>query len=310
MPLLTRIHGFLFKVETTEGVDATPTGANDAILTLGPPEISPAPEVFDPDLIMQSLDAHDPIVGRIPMQVRVQVPLKGAGGAADVPPEIGPLFRCSGFAETITPTTGPVKYEPASTQIKTGTAYVYRDGLLWKVLGCRGDLSVTWTAGGICVAEFRLTGLLGSKADAALPSFTYDATKPPVWKGGVMTIGGAAAAVQQLTLAMNNQISYPDNPNAAEGYDPPVITGRNVQGSINPLETLVATRNIFQDFRDGTKRAIVARVGSVAQNKVTLNILAAQYRGEQQADAAGKLIVNVPFSATGKDANVLNFTYD
>lgn len=308
--ILTRLNGFLFKTEGgTPGVDAVPTGANDAILTLGPPEVTPNPDVQDPDLVQQALDAADPYVATLPMQCVVKVPLHGSGVAADTPPEFSPLLQACGFAETVNAGVSVV-YELASTGFITGTAYIYKGGLLWKLLGCRGSWDLEMVSSQFGVLTFTLHGLLGGKTDVALPALTFDDAIPPKWKAATMTIGGAAAAVQQLTLNSNNNIYMPPDPNAAEGLQPAEITGRSVQGSINPLETLVATRDIFTDFKSGTAKALQAKLGTAGGNRITVDITAAKYRGETQRDDSGVQRVDVPFSATGKDDTVMTLTFD
>jgi hypothetical protein len=141
-----------------------------------------------------------------------------------------------------------------------------------------------------------------SKEDAAVPAATYDATRPPAFKGGAMLVDRKAAALENLSLDLGNEQTFPDNPNAAEGFDPSIITRRNVTGSINPLETLIATRDIMADFRAGTQRIVHARYGEAVGNKVGVTVPGALYTGQTPGDRSGLSTVEVPFSAVGRDA--------
>jgi hypothetical protein len=297
-PLLTRNSAVLAKIEGAEGVDAVPTAADNALLTndLG---VTPQPVVIDTTEHSGSLDVGEPIIGITPMQVTIQCYEKGSG-AAGTPPEYGPLLRACGFAETINAGTSVV-YDLASTAIPSVTIYVFRSGLRWILLGCRGTPTLTMVSGNPWMFDFTMSGIFGGKADVAVPSLTLDSTRPPVWKGGVFHIAGADAALRQCTIALNNTVSFPDNPNAAEGIDAPQITRRDLQGSMDPLEVLVATRNIFSDFRAGTTRALQAVNGSTAGNILTVDIPAAKYRNETQGDRDGFLMADVPFSAVSVD---------
>lgn len=195
-----------------------------------------------------------------------------------------------------------VLYTPASSSIGSVTIWIHDDGLLYKFNGCRGNVQFRLDSGGPAMMSFSMRGMFGSLTDAALPTVTYDSTRPPIWKGGGFTINKLPAAGQQLTLDCGNQLAQPDNPNATEGFDPAVITMRNMQGTMNPNMTLVATRDIMGDFRAGTKRSIHGRLGSTAGNRVALTIPSALYLNRTPGDRNGVSISDVPFGAEGQDA--------
>src|SRR5690606_23849564 len=104
---------------------------------------------------------------------------------------------------------------------------------------------------------FQFTGMFLAKADAPVPSgLVYDSTRPPIWKGGVAKINRVASAMASLSVDNGNQLVNPDHPNAAEGFDPAIITARNMTGSCDPLEELVATRDSMAAFRAGTAQIV------------------------------------------------------
>jgi hypothetical protein len=197
-----------------------------------------------------------------------------------------------------------VLYGPSSATIPSLTMYLYMDGILYKLVGCRGTFQLGVEAGGVGRLSFTFTGLFLSKTDAAVVTPTYDSTRPPVFKGGTLKLNRLATAARALALDFGNTLAYPENPNATEGFDPGEITERRVTGSIDPIETLVATRDIMTDFRAGTRRILHARWGSSAGNRIGVTLPQAHYTGQTPSDRSGIMTVDVPFAAVGKDAGM------
>jgi hypothetical protein len=195
-----------------------------------------------------------------------------------------------------------VRYTPASSSVDSATIYVYNDGVLYKFVGCRGTCPLTLTSGGPARISFRFMGMFLSKTDAALPSVTYDNTRPPIWKNGAFTINSVVSAGQTMSIDPGNNLVMPDNPNAIESFDPAIITARQIRGSINPKETLVATRDSMLDFRTSVKRPLHARLGIVAGNRIGITVPSALYLNQSPTDTNGYVTVDVPFHATGQDA--------
>lgn len=202
-----------------------------------------------------------------------------------------------------------VLYAPATNNIPSLTMELFEDGKRKTLVGCRGVVDFTYTAGGISQAAVTMTGLFDSQADVAVPAATFDTVQPPVWLNGKMLIDGAEAAVSSLTLASGGVITTPANPNKTEGFDLPVFTARNMTGNIDPLETLIATRDIFADFRAGTERVLAARLGSAVGNRIAFTVPRGKYTGNANADDSGVEREQTPFAAVGKDAGVFLAIY-
>jgi hypothetical protein len=195
-----------------------------------------------------------------------------------------------------------VRYTPASSSVQSATIYVYNDGVLYKFVGCRGTCPLTLTSGGPARISFRFMGMFASKTDAALPTVTYDNTRPPIWKNGAFTINSVAAAGQTMSIDPGNNLVMPDNPNSIESFDPAIITSRQIRGNINPKETLVATRDSMLDFRTSVKRPLHARLGITVGNRIGVTVPSALYLNQSPTDTNGYVTVDVPFHATGQDA--------
>lgn len=215
-----------------------------------------------------------------------------------------------------------VLYVPDSDPSSSLTAYIYRDGLLTKLLGMRGDVGFTFPSGQRANAQFTLRGFFSSKTDVAVPADpTFQSTRPPVWRNalpggsdpaetGAFTINSKAAAVQQLTLQSNNQIITPDNPNQIDGLEACIIMSRDLKGTFNPLETLVATRDLTDSFRKGTYMALHARLGIAPGNRIALTIPKAIASSDTPEDRNGILGVTIGYTAGGTaDERAILFFY-
>lgn len=204
-----------------------------------------------------------------------------------------------------------VLYRPTSdeTLIESLTQYVYMDGVLYKILGARGTFTLAMVAGQPGKFSFTFTGMYGGKSDAAVPAIgAFDSTRPPIWRdpsgdqSGHFAIDRTEAALRQLGFDNGNSLVYPDNPNALEGFDPSVITARRMTGSMDPLATLVATRDLMTDFRIGTQRLLHARCGTVAGNRFGMVIPAAHPEQYAPGDRDGLQTEEVRFFCSGEDA--------
>src|SRR5262249_31230969 len=111
-------------------------------------------------------------------------------------------------------------------------------------------------------------------------------------------------AIKTFSLDFGNTLAYPDNPNSSEGFDSGQVTTRRITGSIDPTETLVATRDAMSDFRAGTRRIVHARMGTTTGNKVGITIPQAHLTAQQPGDRNGISVVSLPFEAVGQDAGL------
>lgn len=103
MPLLTRKSLILAKVETTEGTDALPTQANDAIL-VSEPNFEIDPNILERNNTKATLSPDSVVVGRKLASFSATVELKGNGsqnsGNVNDRPQIGTLLRGCGYVES------------------------------------------------------------------------------------------------------------------------------------------------------------------------------------------------------------------
>ena len=114
-------------------------------------------------------------------------------------------------------------------------------------------------------------------------------------------LGQVAAALKSFTLDCGNQMLNPDDPNAAEAFDPAQIISRDITGTMDPYQTSIATRDLMTDFRGNTPRCLHARLGSTAGNRIMLTVPNALYTDAQPGDNGGLTNRAMKFDAKGTD---------
>lgn len=310
MSKLVRQQVMLAKAESTYNTDPTPTEGANAILL---EEFSWAPaglRMVDRPAIRASLGTLQQVYGGSLLEVSFKCEVKGSG-TAGVAPELGPLFIGCGMAETVVTDTS-VTYLPASASQGSMTFYFYEDGTRMILTGARGSLDAIGEVGGRLMASFTFTGHFSGPADVALASPTYDSTVPPIMINGSFTIGGFAGVIQALNFSLGNVIETPPNLSATDGYGEVALTGRDVNGSINPEQPLVASHDFMAAFKAGTTEALsCGPIGATAGNKFTITMPAVYYRNISPSGRQGVLAYDLPFGAaedSGDDEISIAFT--
>lgn len=264
----------LCKLETTYGVDASPTGAANAMLAkdinIQPMEGSDAERGHD-----QPFLGND---GSIPYDLHSKVSFKvelAASGSAGVAPAWGPLIRACGAAETITASTS-VEYNPISDAFESATIYVNIDGTLYSLLGTRGTATFRVNASAIPEIEFEMTGLWTKPVAAALPTPDVSAFQKPLLGSAAntptFTIDGAAHVMRNFALTMGNQIEA----RFLIGQESIEIIDRAdmIETQIEAVD--LATLDPFALARDQSDVAVSLVHGKTAGNIITINAPAAQ----------------------------------
>ena len=188
----------LAKIEAVEGTDAAPTGVANAILARN--------LAFDPNpSTLLARDLVKPTVGPVARPVAgrhvvlsFDVEFAGAGGVA-VAPKWGPLMRGCGMAETITPATGPVVYDPVSVSEESVSIYFNIDGVNHAALMCRGSVALAVEPNEVPLLRFAFTGL--HVAPAAGNVAKADAPKVQVHNPRYQEVDGIAYLAMDLNVA-------------------------------------------------------------------------------------------------------------
>lgn len=259
----------LAKIETTQFTDPTPTAAANSILVKNLTVTPLRVESEDRALVRPYFGNSE----RIPVMeegtIEFDVEMAG-GGTAGAIPKYDVLLRACGFSSTNTPATSQV-YAPVSSGFEFITLYAYRDGLLYKMTGAIGTLSIDMAAKKIPHFHFRFVGKYVPVTDAAVASGAdYSGFQQPKASipanTGTLTLDGYAAKVAAFHVDMNAELSHAlwmNNETLG-------ITDRKPSGSITVETVTLATKDYFTLVRASTLVAFTVTHGTVAGNRVTV----------------------------------------
>lgn len=309
--MLVKRELILLKIESAYNTDALPVAGTDALLVGNPSWTHEGARMIDRNLIRSSLDTPQKLYGGSLMSVSFEVEMKGSG-TIDAPPEMGAALRACGFGETITLSTS-VAYKPVSTALESATIYYYQDGKRHVLTGCLGNVTFNWTTGSVPMATFTFTGHIGTPTDVPLPAGTFDSTVPLTLRGlSSFVIGGYAAVINALEFSMNNEIATPPSIGAPDGYGQVRIVSRDVSGSFDPEDVLLATKDFIAEWKAGTTSALdTGEHGTAVGNRIRIQHPAVAYRDISQADRDAVRTLGIGYGAgisAGDDEVTITFT--
>lgn len=310
MALFWRKKVLTFKIETAYGVDATPTGAANAILAIDMACMPMEGNDVSRELDLPYLAAQGTIPAELHSKITFKVEL-APSGAAGTPPAWGPLMRACGCAETILAVTS-VTYNPVTDGHESATIYFNMDGTLVKMLGARGTCTLRVNAQGIPYLEFEFQGLFTAPSSAALPTADFTGFQKPqtVSKTNTptFTLDGEAMVMRSFALTFGNQVEN----RFLVGSESVLITDR-----AESVETVVeavplATLDPFALAAAQSQVPLVLTHGTGAGKIATINAPAAQMQRPQGAQNAQGVIEwplrLVPLPVTGNDQFTLVLT--
>jgi hypothetical protein len=262
----------LIKIEDEYGVDAVPVPATDAILT-DEPKIS----VLGRTLKRASSKLT---MGNIPglnigegLKLTFNSEVKGSG-TAGTPPRHGALHRACNMTESIVAVTS-VTYKPNSAAgnvdaAESVTIYFYYGGLLFKLLGARGNMTVNLTAKEYGKFGWEFTGIYGGPVDSSIPVCTFDTAVPPRFINAAFTFDSYAAVINALSLDLGNKVAARIDANAPTGIVEYAVMDRAPKGKIDPEIAALATKDFFEHWVNSTESALTAALTGSAGNITTI----------------------------------------
>ena len=294
--MLNELGVLLAKKETNYGEDPTPAPASDAVM-IEEPALTVVGDPQRRNLLRLSLSQIKAFVGgRKYVTLSFKTEIKGSGAAA-TPAEWGVLLLGCKKAETI---TTEVEYDPVSSGDDSIAMYLYFDGILHKILGARGNLSVDLPVGDRGLISWEFFGKYQDPTDAANPaSITIDAVDPPGVVNSSFTIGGYAAIIGNMNLNMGNRTVVPPDANDTHGIGVIKITGREPIGSLDPEAVLEATNPFWADWKAGNEKALTIEIGTVVGNIVKFEAPKCQYGTPKWAERDGYRIYELPLLLNG-----------
>lgn len=173
-----------------------------------------------------------------------------------------------------------VLYRPTSdeTLMASLSCYGFVDGLRHRIVGLSGSWAVGLRSGQPATLNFRFTGMVaGYKEAVALPTSYVPVTRqPPKWLAGMSQLDRTLAQCQSAGWDMGVRTAYIDNPEAAQGYDAPVITGATPRITLDPLMHTTHTPARATAYTAGTPVPYACIWGSTAGNRFALSTPSAQ----------------------------------
>lgn len=180
----------------------------------------------------------------------------------------------------------------SSEALPSGTAYLYIDGLLWKVVAVRGDLSVNLNAGELGEFRFKLKGKLGGISDAAVPTdAVYQDSFEPVQveNAGSVINANKTLVISSITMETGNNLQVRKNVNASKGIQGYRPGKRASRFGLNLEAELEATHPFWGDLQARKEFPINGSVGSVGGNIVDFFIRRAAF-GQNSAQNNSELL--------------------
>lgn len=301
------------KLETTYADGTTvPTAAADAVLVEDLNISFADARMHERNPVKPSFGALGDLYAGALMEVSGKVEIK-ASGVAGTAPEADPIYQMCGLKHTNVPVTSDT-YDLASTGHKSAALYVWEDGLLYKLTGCRGLGKAMWEIGKPGIFEFSGKAHFAGPVDEALPAPTFDAIAPVVAHGMAFAVDGFSPNISAFNVDLGGSLAVPDDITAADGFGEVRIVGpRRVTGGFDPLATLVATYDWVAKWQANGPGASLTTgvVGAVAGNRYQVTLPDVQYREIGRGDNAGVRKREIGFLAretAGDDEFTLAFT--
>ena len=258
----------LHKIEATEGTDVVPTAAEGMIasnVTFAPME----GEEVSRDLMLPYLGNQGIKLAGLYARLEFDIEIAGAGAAGTVP-KYGSLLRACGLSETVTAATD-VTYNIVEDGTESASIYFVSDKVQHVMLGCRGNLSLTFTPKGIPRYRLTVMGLLGTITDVvAMPAVTQTGWIEPLVvskTNTVMTLHGWTAVAESLSIDLGNTVT----PRFLIGAENMPITDRGSSGTAVVEARSLAIKNWFEIATARTKDALQLVHGTTTGNIVEVN---------------------------------------
>lgn len=169
--------------------------------------------------------------------------------------------------------TSPADAVARAADHPSGTLYIYEDGVLRKFFGLRGMVDFAGETARPGFMSFRFMGIYGGKTDVARVSDSVPQNAAPtlaMGSSGVtpsVVIDRQSLAIRNWSLGTNQQMEVSDDPNTPYGFGAADIAGRQQLLTLDPIETLVANRDVIADIESGERYTGVIRCGTVPGNR-------------------------------------------
>lgn len=194
-------------------------------------------------------------------------------------------------------------YRPYSSGIPSVTVGVYRDGMLFRLAGARGNVSIEGNVGEPAFLNFTFSGVRVAATDTALLTVTHETTEPPAFKSATTYIDSLQAVYSAMSVDMGNVLAQRESAAASAGVLSYYITDRDPRLTIDPEMVLVATKDFHGRLHSASTGWWSTQVGSTSTNRVLLGSPKVQYLGVGHGDRSGLFIANLEYGLVAPDSS-------
>lgn len=290
----------LAKPEVTYGVDPTPTGALNAILTKDL-EIEPLEgEQLDRDTDKDTFGSNlQTLVGKM-IRLRFKVEVAGAGAAGDIP-AYGVLLRACGMSETNSAGVD-TQYKFIDDAVPSLHFYFKRDKVLHKVAGARGMFKITTGKRKYAYYEFEFIGLFVAPvvAGAITPVLTAF-VKPVPFRASTVSCSliSNVVGLHEATIDGGQKVEFYEH-SEEESVQ---ITDRKAKIDATFEEPEIGTHDYYADVNAETTGALDYQHGTVAGNIVQITATMMQLTTIKPSDQQGVAALQVTGPLVPNGAN-------
>lgn len=266
--MLSRKVTIAAKIESVYGTDSVPTDSD--LFLIEAPKLTVNGEQVKREVLSASLSAMGHIIGIKDYELEFITELKGYG--TSTAPKVGCLLKSCSMTQAYNSTTSTYTYTPSSAADPSSvTIYVNYDGILFKMLGCRGSAKFNYEAGKYGKITWKFRGLYATPIDSAISSSQPTENVPPVCKASLLSIASYSPAAKTFEVDLNNTLAPNISLNASQNVESIRITERKPNGSYDPDAVLEATESYWADWEAASKQAFTITNGTAAGNKVVLS---------------------------------------
>lgn len=185
----------------------------------------------------------------------------------------------------------------------SASIYFNVDGVRHVLLGARGSCSFDLSAKALPKIKWTFTGLMGTIADAALPSADFSSWQTPVTVSTANTtdinlLGYTGAVVQKLDFDIANTVTY----RQLIGAESVLITDRKPAGNVSIEAVSVATKDWWTLAKNATYGVFSVKHGQTAGNIVGVTAPNVQLTNPKYSDSDGVAMMDFGMAFTPKGA--------
>jgi len=300
-------------LETTYATSAAPTGVN--AIRVRDPKLTAldATAIARPGLDGQFGEALSDVMAELKNGVAFDVEAVGSG-AAGTPPAYGIFLRAAGMNLTTVATTSNT-YSFVTGGADSLTFYHDWDGNKHLGIGARTkSWELKMQAGEVPLFSFDIPGIYVPPVDATSLAPTYSAMAAPVACNSVNTptfsLHNYSCCIIDFSLKCENTVEFYDRMGCAPNFQ---IVDRAITGSLKlQRPALLSSKDFYAIAVASTNGALNFTHGTVAGNRMVVNLPKVQLGAPAPDDDAGIAALTIPFTVRRteglSDSGTLAFT--